>query len=32
MDMSIIDGRSLLIVAIIAGVWIWYWLGDTDER
>jgi hypothetical protein len=32
MNLSIFDGRSLLIVAIIAGIWIWYWLGDHDER
>ena len=32
MNLSIIDGRSLLIVALIAGVWIWYWFGDHDER
>jgi len=32
MDMSIFDGRALLIVAIIAGTWAWYWLGDHDER
>jgi hypothetical protein len=28
MDISIFDGRSVLIIAIIAAVWIWYWLGD----
>lgn len=28
MDMSIVDGRSLLIVAIIALTWAWYWLGN----
>ena len=32
MNLSIIDGRSVLLLALIAGVWIWYWLGDTDER
>jgi hypothetical protein len=32
MNLSIFDGRALLIVAIIAGIWIWYWLGDHDER
>jgi hypothetical protein len=32
MNLSIIDGRSLVFVAIIVGVWIWYWLGETDER
>jgi hypothetical protein len=26
-----IDGRALLLVAIIAGIWIWYWLAATDE-
>jgi len=28
MDLSIIDGRSLVFIAVIAGVWIWYWLAD----
>jgi hypothetical protein len=28
MDISIFDGRALLIVAIIAGTWAWYWLGN----
>ena len=32
MNLSIIDGRSLVFVAVIAGVWIWYWLGESDER
>lgn len=28
MDISIFDGRSFLIVAIIALTWAWYWLGN----
>jgi hypothetical protein len=32
MNPSIFDGRALLFIVIIAGIWIWYWLGDTDER
>ena len=32
MNLSIIDGRSIIFVAVIVGVWIWYWLGETDER
>jgi membrane protein DedA with SNARE-associated domain len=28
MDISIFDGRALLIVAMVAGAWIWYWFGN----
>ena len=28
MDLSIVDGRSFLIVAIVALTWAWYWLGN----
>lgn len=28
MDASIFDGRALLLIAIIAGTWAWYWLGN----
>jgi hypothetical protein len=31
MNLAIIDGRSLVFVAVIIGVWVWYFLaGDTD--
>ena len=31
MYLSIIDGRSFLIIALIAAVWIWYWLNKEGN-
>jgi hypothetical protein len=28
MIISAFDGRALLLIAIIAGTWAWYWLGN----
>jgi hypothetical protein len=28
MNLAIFDGRALLLIAIIAGTWAWYWLGN----
>jgi hypothetical protein len=28
MNLAIFDGRALLLIAIIAGTWLWYWMSN----